>query len=198
MVARYHRFALRLALTAYEDSLRHPQRRDHRTRRPRQDDVGRRYAQAERRLSGGPARRDAGARFQPVGKGARHHDSGKEYGRAPRRRQVQHRRHSRPLRFWRRGRARAANGPRGVAARRRGRGRHAPNSLRSAQGARARPTRDCRGEQDRPQRCPRARSRQSNLRSLRRSRRQRQASRFPGSLHQRKSRNRQAVVRRPE
>jgi translation elongation factor EF-G len=35
--------------------LRHPKRRHHRPRRPRQNDAGRRHAQAKRRLPRGPA-----------------------------------------------------------------------------------------------------------------------------------------------
>jgi GTP-binding protein len=67
-----------------------------------------------------------------------------------RRREDQHRRHARPRRLRRRGRARADDGRRRAAARRRVRGPAAADALRAAQGARARLPVDPRRQQGRP------------------------------------------------
>ena len=69
---------------------------------------------------------------------ARHHDPREEHGGALRRREAEHRRHARPRRLRRRGRARADDGRRRAAARRRLRGPAAADALRAAQGARRR------------------------------------------------------------
>ena len=131
---------------------RHPQRGDHRARRPRQDDARRRDAVAVRRL---PRERvGAGSRARFRGSRARegHHDPGQEHRRPPRRDEDQHHRHARARRLRRRGRARPDDGRRRAAAGRRQRGPAAPDALRAAQGARVAAARDPRRQQDRPAR----------------------------------------------
>ncbi len=101
------------------------------------------------------------------------------------RRAHQHRRHPRPRRLRRRGRAHPGHGRRRDAARRRLRGPAAADPLRAAQGARARPAADRRHQQDRPPRRAAAGGPERDLRPLHRPRRRRGAARLPGPLLQR-------------
>ena len=103
-------------------------------------------------------------------------------------RQAQHRRHARPRRLRRRGRARPDDGRRGPAARRRLRGPAAADPLRPAQGARGEAAGDPRRQQGRPPRRPHRRGRRRGLRALHRPRRRLRPDRLPDRLHQRQSR----------
>ena len=80
------------------------------------------------------------------------HDPRQEHGRPARRDEDQHRRHARPRRLRRRGRARADDGRRRAPARRRERGAAAADALRAAQGARGAAAGDPRRQQGRPAR----------------------------------------------
>ena len=113
------------------------QRGYRRARRSWQDHARRRAAAAERPVSGQRGRRRACDGFERARARARHHDSGQEHGRPLRRPPHQHRRHTRPRRLWRRGRAHVVDGGRRDAARRRVGGPPAADALRAPQGARA-------------------------------------------------------------
>ena len=113
----------------------HPQHRDHRACRPWQDHAGRRAAEAVRHLPREPGDGRAGARFERPRARARHHhprqgDLGRVAGPPH-----QHRRHARPRRLRRRGRAHPRHGRRRAAARRRRRGADAADQVRHRQGA---------------------------------------------------------------
>ena len=97
----------------------------------------------------------------------------------------QHRRHARPRRLRRRGRARADDGRRRAAARRRQRGAAAADPLRAAQGARAKAAGRARREQDRPARRADRGGRRRGVRALPRPRRRRVADRVPDRLRDR-------------
>ena len=99
--------------------------------------------------------------------------------------QAQPRRHARPRRLRRRGRARPDDGRRRAAARRRLRGPAAADPLRAAQGARGAAAGGARGEQGRSPRRPHRRGGRRGLRALPRPRRRRVADRVPDRLHER-------------
>ena len=100
-------------------------------------------------------------------------------------RQAQHRRHARPRRLRRRGRARADDGRRRAAARRRVRGPAAADALRAAQGARGAAAGDPRRQQGRPAGRAHRRGRRRGLRAVPRPRRRRGPDRVPDRLHER-------------
>ena len=100
----------------------------------------------------------------------------------------QHRRHARPRRLRRRGRARADDGRRRAAARRRERGPAAADPLRAAQGARGAAAGDPRRQQGRPARRADRRGRRRGLRAVPRPRRRREPDRVPDRLLQREGR----------
>jgi hypothetical protein len=124
----------------------HPQRRDHRARRPWQDHAGRQPPQAVGQL---PRRRTREARgraarphhgLQPARARARHHHPLEELRRhVPRARRQglphQHHRHARPRRLRRRGRARAPHGRRRLLLVDSLRRPDAPDQVRAGQGA---------------------------------------------------------------
>ena len=83
---------------------------------------------------------------------ARHHDPGQELRGRVEGHAHQHRRHARPRRLRRRGRAGAVDGRQRAAAGRRGRRADAADPLRHQEGARARPEADRRRQQGRPAR----------------------------------------------
>ena len=112
--------------------------------------------------------------------------------------EAQHRRHPRPRRLRRRGRARPDDGGRGAAARRRLRGAAAADALRAAQGAGGAPAGDPRRQQGRSPRRARRRGDRRGLRAVPRPRRRRGADRVPDRLLQRQGRPRVARVRRRE
>ncbi|CAD5286477.1 hypothetical protein BOSE21B_50338 [Bosea sp. 21B] len=88
----------------------HAQHRHHRPRRPRQNHARRQAAAAVRRLPREPARRRAGDGFQRPREGARHHHPGQGHLGGLEGYAHQHRRHPRPRRFRRRGRAHPQHG----------------------------------------------------------------------------------------
>ena len=133
--------------------LRPPQRRDHRPRRPRQDDARRRHALAVRRVSVRAGRRRAGHGLHGSRAGEGDHDPRQEHGRSVRGDQAQHHRHARACGLRWGGRARADDGRRGAAPRRRLRGAPPPDALRAPQGARGEAAGDPGGEQGRSARC---------------------------------------------
>ena len=94
----------------------------------------------------------------------------------------QHRRHPRPRRFRRRGRAHPEHGGRRPGAGRRRRGRAAADQVRGRQGARPRPAPDRGGQQDRPRRRPRRRGPHRGVRPVRRAGCHRRAARFPDAV----------------
>ena len=167
---------------------RHPQRGHRGPRRPRQDHARRRHAVAVRRLPREPGRERA--RHGLHGPRARegHHDPGEEHGRAPRRREDQHRRHARPRRLRRRGRARAHDGGRRAAAGRRQRGSAAADPVRAPQGAGVAPAGDPRREQGRPPGRPRGRGRARGRGAVPGPRRRRAPDRFPDPVRERPGR----------
>ena len=177
-----------LASEGARHSRRPPQRRHRRPRRPRQDDPRRRHALAVRRLPRQPGRRRS--RHGLDGPRARegHHDPRQEHVGPLPRRQAQHHRHARPRGLRRRGRARADDGRRHPAARRRLRGPAAADALRPAQGARGPAAGDPRRQQGRPARRAHRRGRRRGLRALPRPRRRRGADRVPDRLLQRAGR----------
>ena len=127
-----------------------PQRRHHRARRPRQDDPGGRAAAPERHVPRERARRRArDGQHRPRAR-ARHHHPRQEHRGPLQGPPHQHRRHPRPRRLRRRGRAHAVDGGRRGPARGRVRGPAAADPLRAAQGARAPPGSGRRDQQDRP------------------------------------------------
>ncbi len=176
--------------------LRHPQRRDRRARRPRQDDARRRDAVAVRRVPRRPGRRRAGHRLDGPRAREGHHDPREEHRAALRGGEAQHRRHPRPRRLRRRGRARPDDGRRRAAARRRLRGAAAADALRAAQGARGAAAGDPRRQQGRPPRRTRRRGHRRGLRAVPRPRRRRGADRVPDRLLQRQGRPGVAGLRR--
>ena len=93
-----------------------------------------------------------------------------------------------PRRLRRRGRARADDGRRRAAARRRLRGPAAADALRAAQGARGAPAGDPRRQQGRPARRAHRRGRRRGLRAVPRPRRRRGPDRVPDRLHERQGR----------
>ena len=104
------------------------------------------------------------------------------------RRADQHRRHARPRRFRRRGRAHPQHGRRGPGAGRCRRGPDAANQVRRRQGAAPGPAADRRDQQGRPAGRSGARGPQRDLRPVRRPRRERGAARFPDPLRVRPQR----------
>ena len=90
----------------------------------------------------------------------------------------QHRRYAGPRRFRRRSGAHAVDGRRRGPAGRRVRRPASADALRAGQGVRARPSADCRHQQDRSARCPSGRGAERDLRSLHRSRRVGSAARL--------------------
>src|SRR5579859_5501725 len=64
------------------DSSRYSKRRDHRARRPRKDDAGRRPAEAEPHLPRQPGCRDADHGHERPGAGERHHHPRQEHVRS--------------------------------------------------------------------------------------------------------------------
>ncbi len=159
-----------------------PQRRHHRPRRPRQDHAGRSPAAAIRHLSRQPARGRARDGFQRSGTRARHHHPGQGSLGAVEGYPHQHRRHPRPRRFRRRGRAHPQHGGwrAGLGGRRRRPA--AADQVRRLQGAESRPQADRRHQQGRPPRCAADRSHQRGVRPVRGAGCQRGAARFPDSL----------------
>ena len=99
-----------------------------------------------------------------------------------RRRDDQHRRHARPRRLRRRGRAGAVDGRRRAAARRRLRGPAPPDPLRAAQDARGQAAGDPRHQQGRPARRPHRRGRPRRRGAVPRPRRRRRPARLPDRL----------------
>ena len=170
------------------DSRRPEKHRDHRPRRPRQDDAGRRHALADRDLPQRPGRQRAGDGLDGPRAREGDHDPRQEHRGQPRRRQVQHRRHPRPRRLRRRGRAGPDHGRRGAAPGRRLRGAAAADPLRAAQGAGVETAGDPRRQQGRPARRPHRRGRRGGLRALHRPRRRLRPDRLPDRLHQRQGR----------
>ena len=107
----------------------------------------------------------------------------------------QHHRHPGPRRLRRRGRARAVDGRRHRAARRRVRGPAPPDPVRAPQGAQRRHAGDPGRQQDRPQRRPDLRGRRRDLRAVHGpARREPQPGRagLPGRLRVRQGRHRQS------
>ena len=156
--------------------------RDHRARRPWENHARRPTPPPGRLLPREPARRRTRHGFQRPRKGARHHhprqgDFGRLEGLSH-----QHRRHPRPRRFRRRGRAHPFDGGFGHRAGRRRRRPDAADQVRRRQGAEGRPEADRRDQQDRPSGCPPRRGRQRGVRPLRRARRHRRAARLPDPL----------------
>ena len=117
-----------------------------------------------------------------------HHDPGQEHGRALRRHQDQHRRHARSRRLRRRGRARAHDGGRRPAARRRERRSAAADPLRAAEGVGVAPAGDPGGEQGRPPGRPRRRSRARGRGAVPGPGRRRAPDRFPDPVRERPGR----------
>ncbi len=132
----------------------HPQPRDRRARRSRQDHAGRRTAVAVGRLPRQPGRRRPGHGLDGPRAREGDHDPRQEHRRAPRRHQAQHHRHPGSRGLRRRGRARPDDGRRRAAAGRRLRGAAAADALRTAQGARGATAGDPRDQQDRQARRP--------------------------------------------
>ena len=155
---------VRLPEPPYDDhsSKRPAQLRDHRPRRPWQDDARRRHALADRNLPQRPGRGRARDGLDGLGEGEGDHDPRQEHRGRPRRSQVQHRRHPGPRRLRRRGGAGADDGRRGAAAGRRVGGAAAADALRAAQGARPAAADHPRRQQGRP-------ARRADLRGRRRS-----------------------------
>ncbi|CAA9428722.1 MAG: GTP-binding protein TypA/BipA, partial [uncultured Phycisphaerae bacterium] len=175
---------------------RHPKCCDHRPRRPRQDDAGRRPPAPERQL---PRQPGAGhdARLQPARARAGHHDPGQERRDQLHRpghragRQDQPDRHPGPRRLRRRGRAGPEHGRRRVPARRCGRGADAADPVRAQEGVPERAAADRRHQQDRPPGRPHRRRRQRGVRPVRRARGGRRDARLPDHLRVRPGRHRQ-------
>ena len=161
------------------------QRRHRRPRRPRQDHPRRRHAPPDRRVPRQPGGRRPGHGLDGPRAREGHHDPRQEHRGALRRREDQHRRHARPRRLRRRGRAGPHDGRRRAAARRRQRGPAAPDPLRAAQDARSAPAGDPRGQQGRPQRRPHRRGRPRGRGAVPRPRRRRAPDRLPDRLLQR-------------
>ena len=162
----------------------------YRARRPRQDDAGRRDAQAVGHLPGEPG--GAGPRdgLERHRAGARHHDPGEERLRGIQGREDQHRGHPGTRRFRRRSGAGAQDGGRRAAARRRGGGPDAPDPLRAEQGTRPRPRGHRGHQQDRPTRRARLRGHRRGARAADGPRRVRRAARQPDGLLLRPRRHR--------
>ena len=175
--------------------------------RPRQDDARGRHALAERDLPRQPGRPGAGSRLDGPRAREGHHDHGEEHRRdlhpaearnrdqgtrwiAPRRRrQDQHRRHTRARRLRRRGRTHPAHGRRRHAARRRRRGAASPDPRRPAQGPGAGTAGDRGHQQDRPQGRTRRRGPGRDLRPVHRPRRHRGTDRLPRAVRRRPRRS---------
>ena len=139
-------------------------------------------AAAIRLLPRQSARRRARHGFQRPGEGTRHHHPGQgDLGRLEGH-PHQHRRHARPRRFRRRGRAHPVDGRRRHRAGRRRRRADAADQVRRRQGAQGRPEADRRHQQDRPAGRPPCRGGQRGVRPVRRARRHRRAARLPDPL----------------
>ena len=158
------------------------QHRDHRPRRPRQDDPRRQTARAGGHVRQAPAPHRTGDGQQRSRTGAGHHHPRQELLDPVPRYAHQHRRHPGPCGLRRRGRAGAGDGRRRAAAGRRGGRADAADALRHAQGAPARPAADRRHQQGRPPRRAAGVGRQPDVRAVRPHRRERSAARFPGRL----------------
>ena len=163
-------------------SYANPQRRHHRPCRSWQDHARGQAARPVRRVPRASAGRRARARPQRPGKGARHHHPGQMHLGGVEGHADQHRRHPRPRRFRRRGRAHPEHGGRRHRAGRRRRGRAAADQVRGRQGAGPRHPPDRRGQQGRPPGRPPRRSPHRGLRPVRRARRLRQPARFPDAV----------------
>ncbi len=179
---------------------RAPRRRaqpgDHRPRRPRQDDAGRRHALAERDLPRQRGGDGAGDGLQRPRAREGHHHPRQEHLHPLPRHPHQHRRHPRPRRLRRRGGAHAQDGRRRAAARRRQRGAAAADPLRAAQGARGAAHPDRGDQQDRPPRRAAGRGARRDLQPVHRPRRRRGAARLPGLVLQRQEGHLPPVARR--
>ncbi len=191
---------LRAVRQPFEDPARHEasQHRHHRPRRPRQDDPRRPAPAAVGRVSRQPARRRTGHGFERPRARARHHhsrqgDLGGVEGRAG-----QYRRHARPRRFRRRGRAHPLDGRRRDRAGRRRRRADAADQVRGRQGAENRAETHRLRQQGRQARRAAERGRQRGVRSLRRARRDRRAARLSDPLRLRQAGLDGALARRAE
>ena len=175
--------------TGYADAARHPERRHHRPRRPREDHAGRRDALAGRHLPRervGP-RADHGLDRPRAGEG--HHDHGEEHRDHLSRDEDQHRGHARPRGLRGRGRAHPDAGRRRPPPGRRRRGPAAPDPLRAAEGPRGRAPAGRRDQQDRPGGRPAGPGPGRGLRPVHRPRRRREPAGLPGDLHRRPPRH---------
>ena len=155
------------------------QRRHYRPRRPRQDHPGRPAAAAVRHLPRQPAAGRARHGFQRSGARARHHHPGQGDLDPLAGHPHQHRRHARPRRFRRRGRAHPQHGGRRAGAGRRRRGSAAADQVRGVEGAEDGAQAHRRDQQGRPLRRPPGRGGQRGVRPVRGARRHRRAARFP-------------------
>ena len=144
--------------------------------------LGRRAAQAGRRLPPQPEGGGAGHGQQRPGARARHHHPGQVHVDPVARHAHQHRRHARPRRLRRRGGAHPQHGRRRHRAGRRLRGTAAADQVRRLQGAQAGAAPDRRHQQDRPARRAPQRGAERDLRSVRQPRRERRAARLPRAL----------------
>ena len=142
------------AARAPRDPCRPPQHRHRRPCRPRQDDARRRDAPPDRHVPGEPGRRRPGHGLGRSRAREGHHDPRQADDGRPRRDPPEHRRHARPRRLRRRGRALAPDGRRRAPPRRRRRGAAAPDPLRPPEGDGPPPAGGRRAQQDRPRATP--------------------------------------------
>ena len=173
------------------------QHRDHRARRPRQDHPGRPAAAAVRHLPREPAGSGTGDGQQRPRARARDHHPGQVHLGGLEGRADQHRRHARPRRFRRRGRAHPVDGRQLPAPGRRGRGADAADQVRARQGAAQGTAADRRDQQGRQARAALDRGPERDLRPVRRPRRRRAPARLPAHLRQRQAGLGGARARRP-
>ena len=158
------------------------QRRHHRPRRPRQDHAGRPFAAAIRLVPREPEGRRTGDGFQRPGARARHHHPRQGDLDSLAGHPHQHRRHPRPRRFRRRGRAHPQHGGRRAGAGGRRRRPAAADQVRGVQGAQDGIEAHRRDQQGRSPRRPPGRGGERGVRPVRRARRHRRAARFPDPL----------------
>ena len=164
---------------------RHPQRRDHRARRPRQDDACRRPAQAIARLRRPRTGRRVDHGFERSRAGEGNHDPRQDHFGSLQRGQAQHHRHPGPRGLRGRGRASPRDGGRLPVAGRRRRGPDAADAGRASPGARSRPAADHRGQQDRPHQRPAGRDGRGHARPAARACQGVVAAGRAGPLHRR-------------
>ncbi len=169
---------------------RRPAQRGHRRpRRPRQDHARGRDAAPDRRVPLQPGRRGPGHGFGRPRAREGHHDPGQADDGRSRRDPAEHRRHARPRRLRRRGRAQPADGRFGAAPRGRRRGAAAADALRPPEGDGPPPAGRRGAQQDRSRRRPPGRGPRRRLRAVHGPRRRRAPDRVPGRVHERQARD---------